>query len=85
MNRLNRERFLILDDKRISYGGNQGVGEHTTLHTPWKIIKDDVFTEQAWILWDDVLVATPKQEDDYDRYSDFMRYMAQSYNIPYRL
>lgn len=83
--RLNKESFSIKDQKGIPYGGNGGKGDNASLQEIWKIVRDDCFSEQKWIVWDHEEIPCPSNEKDYERFSDFVRYIAQGYKIPYQL
>lgn len=80
-----KESFSLVDLYHVPYGGTGGKGDHATLQSLWMMVKNDLFSEQKWIVWDEVSIPCPSDEQDYDRFGDFVRYIARSYGISYQL
>jgi hypothetical protein len=80
--RLYKERFTLvskLDGKPCDNA------KDTTINVIWNAVKDFIELENYLIVWDEEVIPVPTDQKDFERFGDFVRYVARQYGISYQL
>jgi hypothetical protein len=77
---LQNERYVLL-----SYNKYSPMNGKLTLEQLWKSIAQGVFGEYAEIEWDEIRIPAPTSQKDFERFGDFIRYIARNYQISYQI
>ncbi|WPS85589.1 hypothetical protein SMD22_00590 (plasmid) [Brevibacillus halotolerans] len=80
--RLYKEKFTLIHKLEGEHHDNI---KDSTINIVWKMIKDSLDLENYLIEWDGVLIPAPTKKRDYERFGDFICYIASKYEISYQL
>jgi hypothetical protein len=84
--KLNEQSFTLLKKSdQHPYKGINGNGENVPLNTIWDIVRRTPYLEQMTLHYLDKTMELPTQSKDYERFGDFVRYVANELQIPYRV
>lgn len=82
--KLNGESFTLLKKSdNTPYKGMNGDGENVSFQTIWEIVRRTPYLERLVLVYKDRTLELPSELSDYERFGDFVRYVARGLNIPY--